>query len=224
MVSRGAMDAGILPVKRLDRAKRRLGAGFDDDARMAIAGVLLERAFAVLGGSDFLRWWVVTDDDSVDEGARRRGFGVVRDRGVGLNAALRIGIRDVVRAGAASVTIVPADLPLAEPEDLMDLVDTGATSDVVVVPARTGGGTNALYLRPPALIEPSFGPGSLAAHVRAAEERGARCSILPLPRMELDIDTPEDLELLMEGSGGVATAAIVTALGSRAARGPKEIS
>jgi hypothetical protein len=42
--------------------------------------------------------------------------------------------------------------------------------------------------------------------------------------MELDIDTPEDLELLMEGSGGVATAAIVTALGSRAARGPKEIS
>jgi 2-phospho-L-lactate guanylyltransferase len=223
MVSRGAMDAGILPVKRLDRAKGRLGVFFDDRARVAIAGVLLERAFAVLGGSDFLSWWIVTDDDGVDERARRLGFGVVRDPGVGLNEALRVGIRDVVRAGAASVTIVPADLPLAEPEDLVDVVDTGATSDVVVVPARTGGGTNALYLRPPALIEPSFGARSLAAHVGAAEERGARCSILPLPRMELDIDTPEDLELLMEGGGG-ATAAIVAALGSGAGRGPKGIS
>ena len=221
MVSRGEMDAGILPVKRLDRAKGRLAGSFDDEARVAIAGALLERAFAVLDGSEFLRWWVVTDDDSVDERARERGFGVVRDEGRGLNDALRIGIDDVVRAGASSVTIVPADLPRAEPEDLVDLVDTGATSNVVVVPARTGGGTNALYLRPPALIEPSFGPGSLAAHVGAAEERGVRCSILPLPRMELDIDTPEDLELFMEESGGAA-AAIISALVSNAARGPRE--
>jgi 2-phospho-L-lactate/phosphoenolpyruvate guanylyltransferase len=97
----------------------------------------------------------------------------------------------------------------------VDLVDTGATSDVVVVPARIGGGTNALYLRPPALIEPSFGAGSLAAHVRAAEERGARCSILALPRMELDIDTPEDLELLMEIGSGSSTAAVIAAVRSR---------
>jgi 2-phospho-L-lactate guanylyltransferase (CobY/MobA/RfbA family) len=110
MVSRGAMDAGILPVKRLDRAKGRLAAAFNDDERLAIAGVLLECAFAVLSGSAFLRWWVVTDDDAVDEQARGRGFDVVRDQGLGLNEALRIGLDDVVRAGAASVTIVPADL------------------------------------------------------------------------------------------------------------------
>jgi 2-phospho-L-lactate guanylyltransferase len=214
MVSRGAMDAGILPVKALVRAKRRLSASFGDDERVAIADVLLESAFDVLQGSDFLRWWVVTDDDAVDERASERGFEVVRDRGAGLNDALKIAIAHVSEAGAKSVTVLPADVPLTVPEDLLDVVDTGATSEVVVVPARTGGGTNALYVRPPDLIEPAFGPGSLAAHVRAAEAEGARCSILRLPRMELDVDTPEDLELLIEVGGGPSAAALIAALRS----------
>ncbi len=96
--------------------------------------------------------------------------------------------------GADSVTVIPVDVPLAYRDDLRDLSDTGATSDIVVVPSEGDGGTNGLYLAPPDLIDPRFGPGSLKAHVDSAAERGLRCSILNLPRMALDIDTLEDVD------------------------------
>jgi 2-phospho-L-lactate/phosphoenolpyruvate guanylyltransferase len=188
------MDAALLPVKRLDRAKGRLAGHFDAHQRAAIARALFEDALALCAAADFLRWWVVSDDPQVLAEAGRRGLETVRDPGVGLNRALEDGIAEATSQGAATVTIVPADVPLAWRGDLEDLLDTGATSDVVVVPSRTDGGTNALYLSPPGLIAPQFGPGSLKAHVDIAERLKLRCAILSLPRLELDIDTLEDVD------------------------------
>jgi 2-phospho-L-lactate guanylyltransferase len=95
------------------------------------------------------------------------------------------------------MTVIPSDVPLAFAGDLQDVLDTGSTSEIVVVPSGRGGGTNALYLRPPDLIEPQFGKSSLRAHIRLAERRGHRCSILSLPRLALDIDTADDVEAFM---------------------------
>jgi 2-phospho-L-lactate guanylyltransferase len=105
-------------------------------------------------------------------------------------------------SGARSVTILPSDTPLARRSDLHDILDTGATSDLVVVPSRADGGTNALYMSPANLMEPQFGAGSLAAHVREAQERKLRCSILSLERVELDIDTIEDVDAFLGMTGG----------------------
>jgi 2-phospho-L-lactate/phosphoenolpyruvate guanylyltransferase len=216
MVSRGAMDAGILPVKRLDRAKSRLEEAFGPAGRISIARALVEDALELCRRVEVLRWWVVSDDDEVLDRAARYGFGAVRDRGAGLNQALELAIAEVVAAGAGSATIVPADVPLTAPEDLIDLVDTGATSDVVVVPSRPGDGTNGLHLRPPGVVAPEFGPGSLLAHAEAARVRGLRCSILPLDRMRLDIDTPADVEVLLDSSSDSRAARVVAELRSRA--------
>jgi 2-phospho-L-lactate guanylyltransferase len=87
-------------------------------------------------------------------------------------------------------------VPLAWAGDLQDIADTGATSDVVVVPSRDGG-TNALYMSPGDLMEPLFGEHSFKAHLHAAEELGKRCTILALARLELDIDTIEDVDAFL---------------------------
>ena len=199
------MDAAILPVKSPARAKSRLSPRFTDQVRTEIAWALFEDALALCGSSDFVDWWVVSDDPDVLQKASTAGLATLRDAGTGLNAALETGIAEARRAGAESVSIVPADVPLAYRGDLIDLIDTGATSDIVVVPSRSDGGTNALYLSPPELIAPQFGPGSLRAHVDLAERRGLRCSILSLPRLELDVDTPEDVDLFMSERRPAAT-------------------
>jgi 2-phospho-L-lactate guanylyltransferase len=116
------------------------------------------------------------------------------ETGTGLNDAIAEAAQVVAGAGASSMTIVPVDVPLAWAGDLRDLLDTGATSDTVVVPAARGGGTNAVYLAPPDLISPRFGPSSLQAYLSAAESGGHRCSILSLPRLALDIDTVADVD------------------------------
>lgn len=195
------MDAGLLPVKRLDRAKARLAAHFGDAERRAVASALLDDALTLCAAVGFLRWWVVSDDDAVLRRVVDRGLGAVRDDGLGLNAALAAGTEAAARAGAASVTIVPADVPLALADDVADVVDTGATSDVVVVPARAGGGTNALFLAPPDVMAPAFGPASLHAHVSGADRIGVRCSVLPSARLGLDVDTIEDVDALLAQPG-----------------------
>jgi 2-phospho-L-lactate guanylyltransferase len=189
------MDAGILAVKRLDRAKSRLGPHFAKGDRAAIAEALWRDALALVTAADSVRWLVVTDDDRVAADARTAGLGVLRDPGAGLNLALEYALEAIDEA--QPVTVMPSDIPLATTQDLNDLLDTGATSDVVVVPSNGDGGTNALYLGRADLLAPRFGPGSLEAHVAAADERGLRCSILVRERIALDIDTIEDVDELL---------------------------
>ena len=170
----------------------------DPDERAALARALFEDALELCTATPWLHWWVVSDDEDVRKTAAGRGFETVADDGTGLNDALKLAIRGIVSHGAESVTVIPSDVPLAYEEDLRDLVDTGVTSDIVVVPSDDDGGTNGLFLKPPDLLEPRFGSSSLKAHVDAAADRRLRCSILALPRLALDIDTIKDVDAFLE--------------------------
>jgi 2-phospho-L-lactate guanylyltransferase len=195
------MDAGLLPVKALGRAKARLAPDFDDGQRREVADALLDDALALCASVDFLEWWVVSDDDEVLSRAAAAGLGTVRDPGTGLNDAIAAGTSAAVEAGAESVSVIPCDVPLAYRGDLVDLLDTGATSDIVLVPSGGDGGTNGMFLTPPGLIEPAFGPGSLQRHIALAERNSYRCTILSLPRLALDVDTPADVDAFLARAG-----------------------
>jgi 2-phospho-L-lactate guanylyltransferase len=191
------MNAGILPVKKPSRAKTRLGGDLGDGRREAVARALLDDALRLLAAVDFLDWWVVSDDPEVLDRARSEGHTTIDDPAGGLNAALELALADATTKGAASALIVPADVPLATTDDVGQICDTGETSDVVLVPSRRDGGTNALHLRPPDLLSPRFGTGSLQAHVRSADQAKLRCSVIEMPRLALDIDTIEDAKELV---------------------------
>lgn len=193
------MDAGILPVKRLDKAKQRLGAHFSDEARLQIARALLEDALRLCRSTaGFITWWVVSDDPKVLERASSYNLFGIKDESESLNGAVAYATRRVEMEGATSVTIIPSDAPMAFEGDLRDLVDTGVTSDMVLVPSERDGGTNAIYMRPPTLLDPQFGPNSLNAHMSLAGRTGLRCSMLVLPRLALDIDTLEDVDTFLK--------------------------
>ena len=200
------MDMGILPVKSLLLAKQRIARKLGDEARRALASALLDDALALCATGDWVRWWVVTADPGVEHRARSFGFGVIEDPGGGLNPALRSAVAYASERGATSITIVPADVPLGRRDDLLDIFDVGATSEMVVVPALRDGGTNALYMSRAGLIEPAFGPRSLQAHLAHASAAKLRCSILRLPRLELDIDRADDIADLLERPGAAETA------------------
>ena len=206
------MNAGLLPIKSPTRAKQRLAPGLSDAAHREITEALLEDALDFCGRTNEIRWWVISDDENVRTRAQDRGLDAVADEGIGLNEAIRVGIDTVEAKGAASVIVIPGDVPLAQPEDADDLLDTGAFSEVVVVPSSDGG-TNGLYFDLPTAMEPRFGPDSLRAHVEEAQRLGLRCSILDLPRVALDLDTVEDARLLLEsGEDGGRTLEVVERL------------
>ncbi len=69
---------------------------------------------------------------------------------------------------------------------------------MVISPDRHRQGTNALLVCPAGVIEYEFGPGSFQRHCARARQAGAHLEICELPSLALDMDLPEDLELVSE--------------------------
>ncbi len=188
------MDVGIVPLRSPAKAKSRLGEGFDESTRAALVQALIDDTFELIALSDFLRWVVVSDDPELLARAASAGLDTVTDDGTDLNAALAAAVASIQ---ADAVLVVPGDLPLATPDDLREILDTGLTSDVVIVPSSGDGGTNALWLSPPDVLATHFGEASLRAHIEKAEAAGLRCTVLALERMSLDLDTADDVAAIL---------------------------
>jgi 2-phospho-L-lactate/phosphoenolpyruvate guanylyltransferase len=95
------------------------------------------------------------------------------------------------------VLILPADLPLLTKDDVLALIDSATKPPVVVIaPDRHKKGTNALLMVPPGLIDYEFGEDSFQKHSQLAKQVKARLEVVELPSLGLDVDMPEDLEMV----------------------------
>ena len=93
--------------------------------------------------------------------------------------------------------ILPADLPLLTPRDVQEIISHADEPPVVVIaPDRRQEGTNALLVSPAGLIDYTYGRNSFKRHCDRAARSGARLEICEIPGVALDLDIPDDLELL----------------------------
>ena len=198
----------VVPLRGAESGKSRLGQALDAEEREVLVLGLLGRTLDVLAAwPQALRVYLVTGDNATAEMARRAQptLTVLNEpRSGGINAALRAARDAAVDLGATAVLMLPADLPLLEVaalDRLLDGADAALAAGnghalVVVAPADARGGTNALLVSPPNLIEPSFGESSLAAHLLAASRAEATVQLVVDPALGFDLDTPDDLERL----------------------------
>jgi 2-phospho-L-lactate guanylyltransferase len=190
----------ILPVKSFGAAKQRLSAALAGGARQALAQAMFSDVLTSLRHVDDIEAIaVVTADGTAESAALASGALVLPDsEESGQSAAASIGVEHALAAGFERVLLVPGDTPMLDPAELSELLARAEAEELglVVVPDRHGTGTNALLLRPPDAIEPSFGPDSRERHENAAAEAGVSCLVEPLPSLVLDVDTPEDLAAL----------------------------
>jgi len=194
----------VLPVKSFGLAKQRLGAAVGVDERRALARAMAADVLEALGRVAGLHGVVVVTAEALE--LRGAGIEEVHDpEEAGQSAAALRGIRVAVARGAERVLLVPGDCPALEPAEV-DALLADPHDGVVIVPDRHGTGTNALLLAPPAVMEPAFGPGSLARHAALAGPLGR---IAELSSLGLDVDTPGDL------------AALRAALAARPGRAPR---
>jgi 2-phospho-L-lactate guanylyltransferase len=189
----------IVPVKPLRRGKSRLAGTLTEDERTALNQELLEHTLNVLSSlKELAQVLVVSRDPQALTIARNHGAKTVQEDGQPhLNTALA---RATVMAQVHSIRgilVLPADLPLLTADDVRALIDRAAKPPVVVIaPDRHGKGTNALLMVPAGQIEYDFGEGSFHRHCARAKKSGARLEIVELPSLGLDLDLPEDLEMI----------------------------
>ena len=189
----------IVPVKPLRRGKSRLSTTLSEDERAQLNEKLLKHTLETLTSlKELEQVLVVSRDPHALTVARRHGARTVREDGQPhLNTALARATVVAKIHATRGVLILPADLPLLEPEDIRSLIARAKDPPVVVIaPDRKEEGTNALLMSPAGLIEYDFGKNSFSRHCERAKKAGARLEVVKLPSLELDLDLPEDLALL----------------------------
>ena len=204
----------VIPAKSPDAAKARLAPALSAEERAALARRLFRGTVqATLACAALAGAIVVSASPELRALAVELGAHAYPDppshHADALNAAVAFGCARAAALGAAAALVLPADLPFLTPAVIMAFLDQAGDAAVAVAPDRASVGTNALLLRPPQVLAPTFGPASCDRHRAAARARGLSAAIVRLPALALDLDTPDDLALL--GCAG--------AHGAEAARG-----
>ncbi|HLE15214.1 MAG TPA: 2-phospho-L-lactate guanylyltransferase [Anaerolineales bacterium] len=195
----------IVPVKPLRWGKSRLAGVLTQEERTDLNSQLLIHTLNTLKSlKEIEHVLVISRDPAALAIARKRGARTLQENGTPeLNSALARATIVARNHSTRGVLIIPADLPLLTPEDVRSMLDRAAEPPVVVVaPDRHRQGTNALLVCPAGLIEYDFGPDSYPRHCQRAIKAGARLEICELPSLALDMDLPEDLQLVGEELDG----------------------
>jgi 2-phospho-L-lactate guanylyltransferase len=191
----------IVPVKPLRRGKSRLAGALSDEERVELNQSLLHHTLKTLKRlKEIEQVLVVSRDPEALTIARHQGARTVRENGQPLlNTALTRATVVAQVYATRGVLILPADLPLISEEDVLTLIERAVDPPVIVIaPDRHRKGTNALLISPAGLIDYDFGENSFEKHCELAKQSGARLEIVDLPTLGLDLDLPEDLELIRE--------------------------
>jgi 2-phospho-L-lactate guanylyltransferase len=189
----------IVPVKPLRRGKSRLAGTLNEDQRTALNRSLLTHTLETLSDlKEVDGVLVVSRDPNALTIAREHGARTVQEDGQPeLNTALKRATIVAQVYATRGVLVLPADLPLITRDDILTLIKRAVEPPVVVIaPDRHGKGTNALLISPPGLIEYDFGENSFQRHCELIKKAGARLEIVDLPSLGLDLDVPEDFELI----------------------------
>jgi 2-phospho-L-lactate/phosphoenolpyruvate guanylyltransferase len=189
----------IVPVKPLRRGKSRLSAILSEEERNQLNHHLFTHTIEVLKEVDAISdILVVSRDSHVLTQSREMGVRTVTENGTPeLNNALLRASLFVKTFSTEGVLIVPADLPLLTPSDVIEFLNARTTSPMIVIaPDRRREGTNMLLSDPPDLLTFSFGGQSFDRHSRLARSHGATVIEHHNEHIALDLDVPEDYQLL----------------------------
>jgi 2-phospho-L-lactate guanylyltransferase len=189
----------IVPVKPLRRGKSRLSVVLSEDERTALNQSMLINTLKTLAAVSLIDTVLVVSRDPLALSIARdySAKTVLEDGNPELNTALRRASSVAKAYFANEILVLPADLPLIKPEDIISFLALAIKPpEIIIAPDRRRDGTNALLISPADLIEFRYGKGSFDAHLKNAKEVNARIEIVESEVFGLDLDLPEDILLL----------------------------
>jgi 2-phospho-L-lactate/phosphoenolpyruvate guanylyltransferase len=202
----------VVPAKERDRAKERLAPLLPPDMRQALALAMLEDVLSALVAAVGLAGLiVVTVDPAARRLALRYGARIIDDGARdGHTGAVTAAARLLAAEGHTGMLTLPGDIPLVTAGEISEVIGAHRPPpSFTIVPSHDEGGSNAILLSPPDAVPLRFGVDSFFPHLRAAEVRGIRPTVLRLPGIALDIDNPQDLVAFARRPSSTRTQALL---------------
>ena len=195
----------VIPVKRFRDAKGRLAKVLPSSIRVKLVQHMLLDVLTAVNNAktEFDIAIIAQNIDEVrvvlDEIHISKSIWLLEDKVNTLNTSLTAVTKGVTKTFYSCVLIIHDDLPLLQPKDIDYLFKQAKkeTKCIILAPSRTKG-TNLLLLKPPDIIELSYGSNSSEKHKREAIDKNVTVMEYTSSTTELDIDDINDLCILLK--------------------------
>lgn len=191
----------VLPIKDMSAAKQRLSPVLAPHERRGLFAAMAEDVLSAIAAVDrFDGILVVTGDPDGRALAERYGAEVLSEaEDQGQTSAVTAAATALRARGVGTILALPGDVPTTTADEIRDVLAAhGAAPAMTIVPAGDGRGSNCVVSSPPDLIPFAFGNDSFRPHLAAAHAAGVRPRVIRRPGIRLDIDTPDDLRMLLQ--------------------------
>jgi 2-phospho-L-lactate guanylyltransferase len=191
----------LVPVKKFESSKSRLGAVLSINERIKLSELLLTNTISILKKSSAIsNIVVVSSDERAIEIARRtdaKFLKETKDRGV--NAAIAVADDYSSKNRAHATIVIPVDLPLLTATDVNMMCRKAKSPErcLVISPSIRYDGSNALLRKPSRLLKTHYDEDSFNAHIRTARQFGIPIKVFLSQRIMKDLDSVEDIKILM---------------------------
>jgi 2-phospho-L-lactate/phosphoenolpyruvate guanylyltransferase len=186
----------VVPIKERERSKERLTPLLSREMRAALMLAMFEDVLAALAATPGLAGIAAVTLDAAAARLAKEYGALVLETGArdGHTGAVMAAARLLAEEGCEGILTVPGDIPLVTPAEIVQLAAAHRPAPAfTIAPSRDERGSNAILCSPPGIVPLRFGEDSFFPHLRAAEACGIRPTVLRLPGIALDIDTPHDL-------------------------------
>ena len=191
----------IVPFKNFKSAKTRMrkdlsGQETEKIVEKMLIHVLQEVSKSQMSDENF----IITNDKKAISIAAKIGIKIIEEeKQLSESVSIDFASKILKEKGATSVLRIPGDLPLLSFKDI-DFIFKKAIehNSCIVVPSKSGSGTNAMLRTPPDIIQSFFGENSLQKHIKEFEDKKVQYKILENENIGLDIDCLNDLKHFRE--------------------------
>jgi 2-phospho-L-lactate guanylyltransferase len=191
----------LVPVKKFESSKSRLGTVLSIDERIKLSELLLINTISILKKSSAIsNIVVVSSDEGAMEIVRRTDTKFLKEtKDHGVNAAIALADDYSSENRAHATIVVPVDLPLLTAADVNMMCRNAKSPErcLVICPSIRYDGSNALLRKPSRLLKTHYDEDSFNAHIRAATQFGIPIKVFLSQRIMKDLDSIEDIKILM---------------------------
>jgi 2-phospho-L-lactate guanylyltransferase len=203
------MVVAIVPIKKLEEAKRRLSGFLSPRERKKLCLAMLLDVLDNLENVTYIeKIYIVTPDDHVEAVVHahyKNVHTILETECSSLNNSLHYATCYLEQYDISRILIIPGDLPLVKTGEIERILYEAGNTSMTIVPDKTFYGTNLLLLKPPSIIQLSFGPNSYHAHIRQAREKGISYKVYLTDCLLWDIDCPGDISPFIYRGYGTRT-------------------
>ena len=188
----------IIPVKKFSHSKNRLSSVFTLEEKKELVRCMLFDVCDVLIKSSYLNGIaIVTSENEILQYENYDKIIHLKEgHNSGVNDAVEIGNEYFMKEGFDATIVVPGDIPLIDNQVLDKLFEQVDNNQVIITPSRREDGTNLLFRSPPDIIQTSYDSYSYFTHLKMIKDNNLQYSIYLEDAIRLDLDEPEDIDII----------------------------